>query len=35
LAEALDIKPQSVGPMLLRAEAAFEKAYRRVTAFRR
>ncbi len=32
LAEALGIKPQSVGPMLLRSEAAFEKAYRRVAA---
>jgi DNA-directed RNA polymerase specialized sigma24 family protein len=35
LAAALGIKPQSIGPMLLRSEAAFEKAYRRVAAGRR
>lgn len=30
LAEALDVKPSSVGTLLARAEAEFEKAYRRI-----
>jgi RNA polymerase sigma-70 factor (ECF subfamily) len=32
LAQALDVKPTSVGRLLARAEAAFEKAWRRVKA---
>ena len=32
LAEVLDVKPSSIGTLLSRAEAEFEKAYQRVAA---